>query len=164
MTSERPQRENEAEEAERYIVDDMKEDLEVCSECSDTWKVACYSAWCPNSQFWEDILEDGWEEGEYSVSACCLRFACGMLFCVLAPVWCCKAIFCFLLWPCICCLRAAKNGDCNRRYFLVRRVSVEQRRERHRSEPLAYIDIEALPSDHLSGEGYEVSVKGMRRV
>ena len=125
---------------ERYLGDDMKEDLEVCSECTDTWKVACYGAWWPSSQFWDDFLEDGWDEGKYTAKACCLRFVCGMLFCILAPVWCCKAVLCFFCWPCICLGRAAKDGQCNKTYFRFRRPNPEKRREKQKSEPLAYIE------------------------
>ena len=124
---------------ERDIVDDVEEDLDVCRECSGTWKVACYGAWYPHSQFWDDFLEDGWEDGVCSPQACCLRFVCGMLFCVLAPVWCCKAILFFLCWPCVCVGRALKNGQCNKTYFRVRH-SNERTLEKRKSEPLAYIE------------------------
>jgi hypothetical protein len=130
-----------AEVEERTVADDMVEDLNVCRECTGTWKVACYGAWSPNSQFWEDFLEDGWEDGAYTPRACCLRIMCGLLFWFFAPLWCCKAIFFFLFWPCICCCRAAKEGNCNRDYFRVRRGSKHGRN----SLPLAYIE-SAQPS------------------
>ena len=134
-----------AEVEERTVADDMVEDLNVCRECTGTWKVACYGAWSPNSQFWEDFLEDGWEDGAYTPRACCLRIMCGLLFWFFAPLWCCKAIFFVLFWPCICCCRAAKEGNCNRDYFRVRRGSKHGRN----SLPLAYIE-SAQPSRPVS--------------
>lgn len=116
----------------RTLADDMDEDLDVCRECTGTWKVACYGAWCPNSQFWDDFLEDGWEDSAYSPRACCLRMMCGILFWFFAPLWCCKAILFVLFWPCVCCCRAIKEGNCNRRYFKIRRSK--------NSQPLAYIE------------------------
>ena len=129
----------------RTVADDMVEDLDVCRECAGTWKVACYGAWSPNSQFWEDFLENGWEDGAYTPRACCLRIMCGLLFWFFAPLWCCKAVFFFLFWPCICCCRAAKEGNCNRDYFRVRRGSKYGRN----SQPLAYIE-SAQPSHPVS--------------
>ena len=128
----------------RTIADDILEDLDVCKECTGTWKVACYGAWSPNSQFWEDFLEDGWEEGAYSPRACCLRLMCGLLFLFFAPIWCCKAIFFCLFWPCICCCRAARDGNCNREYFKIRRSKYSGN-----SQPLAYIE-SAHPSPPVS--------------
>lgn len=118
----------------------MQDDLDVCRECTGTWKVACYSAWYPHSQFWNDFLDDGWEDGDvYTLQACCLRFMCGILFCCLAPVWCCKAILFFLCWPCICGGRAVKNGNCNKTYFRFHR-SKQTAFAKQRSKPLAYIE------------------------
>ena len=130
----------------RNIVDDIQDDLDVCLECTGTWKVACYGAWNPHSQFWEDFLEDGWDNGVYSPQACCLRFMCGMLFCFFAPLWCCKAIFFYLCWPCICCCRAVKEGNCNKDYFRIRRSkdSVHDK-----SQPLSYIE-SAKPTHPVS--------------
>ena len=128
-------------EEARTVGDDVQEDLDLCRECAGTWKVACYGAWCPNSQFWEDFLEDGWEDGAYTPRACCLRFMCGLLFWLFAPIWCCKAILFFLFWPCICCCRAARKGHCNRDYFRRRRS-----KDKRNSQPLAYI--ESAPPSH----------------
>ena len=135
--------EKEVELEAKTIGDDMVEDLDVCRECTGTWKVACYGAWSPNSQFWEDFLEDGWEDGAYTPRACCLRIMCGLLFWFFAPLWCCKAIIFFLFWPCICCCRAAKEGNCNRGYFRIRRSKNVQ--------PLAYIE-SAKPSHPVSND------------
>ena len=123
----------------RNIVDDMQDDLDVCKECGGTWKVACYGAWNPNSQFWDDFLEDGWNDGAYSPQACCLRLMCGLLFCFFAPIWCCKAFFFFLCWPCICCGRALKEGNCNKEYFKLKR-SKRAVFARQNTQPLAYVE------------------------
>ena len=128
-------------EDERILADDMQEDLDLCNECAGTWKVACYGAWSPNSQFWEDFLEDGWEEGAYTPRACCLRVMCGCLFLFFAPIWCCKAILFFLFWPCICCCRAVREGNCNKEYFRLR----HRKGNKRLSQPLAYIEA-AQPS------------------
>lgn len=110
--------------------DNMKE---LCVECAGTWKVACYGAWCPHSEFWDDFLEDGWEEGAYTPRSCCLRLLCGMLFLTLAPVWCCKALFYCLFLPCIFLWRAVKSGELfNSRH--------QKKLEKQKSEPLAYIE------------------------
>lgn len=131
------------------IRDDMEDDLDVCKECAGTWKVACYGAWCPHSQFWKDFLdeEEGWEGNVYSPQACCLRFLCGVLFCFFAPLWCCKAVLFFLFWPCICGVRALREGNCNKTYFRLQR-SKRARYEQRRSQPLAYI--ESQPSHPVS--------------
>lgn len=137
------------------IRDDMEDDLDVCLECTGTWKVACYGAWYPHSQFWKDFLdeEDGWEGNVYSPQACCLRFLCGVLFCFFAPLWCCKAIFFFLCWPCICGLRALKEGNCNKSYFRLHR-SKRARDKQLRSQPLAYI--ESQPTQPVSNTTYVI--------
>lgn len=103
--------------------------------------MACYGAWYPHSQFWKDFLdeEEGWEGSVYSPQACCLRFLCGVLFCFFAPLWCCKAILFFLFWPCICGIRALKEGNCNKTYFRFQH-SKQARYEQRRSQPLAYIE------------------------
>ena len=131
----------------KNIVDDMKDDLDVCMECGGTWKVACYGAWTPNSQFWDDFLEDGWEDGAYSPRACCLRFMCGVLFCFFAPIWCCKAILFFIFWPCICCVRALREGNCNKDYCSRRRSRPTAKFDK--SQPLTYIE-SARPAHPVS--------------
>ena len=118
----------------KTIADDVQEDLDVCRECTGTWKVACYGAWYPKSQFWEDFLEGEWEEGAYAPRAVCLRLMCGMLFCFFAPIWCCKAVLFFLFWPCVCCVRTLWEGNCNRDYCRTRRS------RKPTSQPLTYIE------------------------